>query len=97
MAKPAPSRINPKPKTSQFSVRLADTVADRADRLLEPEMLERLTPFMQRAFVSRMAVFRECLLRGLADFESDLGLGPLDGAAPEPKPTAKPRKGRKAG
>jgi hypothetical protein len=94
MAKPAPSRL--RPKTSQFSIRLPDSAADRADRLLETELLERLPLSVQRLFVSRGAVLRECLLRGLDGFESDIGLTPTAQSSAEP--AAKPKgKGRKAG
>jgi hypothetical protein len=87
MAKPAPKRtIEP---TAQFSFRLAESAAERADRLLEPEHLSKLSPVWQRVLISRSSVFRECLLRGLADFEADLGLGPL-GSTPTPEAKPKP-------
>jgi len=95
MAAPPPKRLNE--PTSQFTIRLPDSVAARADRLLDPALIAQLPPNLHRVLISRVAVFRECLLQGLADFESDLGLSPL-GAAPEPKPASKPKgKGRKAG
>jgi len=96
MAKPAPKRQTE--PTAQFSFRLAESVAERADRLIEPAQLSKLSPMWQRVLISRSAVFRECLLRGLADFEADLELGSLgDEPAPGPKPVAKAKgKGRKA-
>jgi len=93
MAAPAPKP--PKEPSTLFSLRLPDAAAERADRLLEPDINVRLTPEMRRALTSRAAIFRECLLRGLSDFEADLELEPL-GVTPPPAPPKPKGKGRKA-
>jgi len=74
MATAAPKR---RIKGYQFTIRVEEDVPGRADKLLEHEQLSRLDPHLQRQFVSRIAVLRECLLRGLADFEAELDIEPI--------------------
>jgi hypothetical protein len=74
---PAPAPKLPKEPSKLYSVRLTESVVARSDRLLEPDAYTRLTPEMQRVMTSRAAIFRECLLRGLAAFEADLALEPM--------------------
>lgn len=68
--------------TTQFSIRGERSILERADRLLEPDRFEQLPPLAQRLFISRGAVLRECVMRGLSAFEADLGLEPYRPTAP---------------
>ena len=68
--------------TTQFSIRGERSILERADRLLEPEQFARLPPLAQRLFISRGAVLRECLIRGLDGYEAELGVEPFRQPAP---------------